>query len=294
MMQMQSRQQFAAIHPPPGLEEFNLACGPMAQALQLQSQLQNARLQPTAEASAEVTGLLLALMQNMGCLSPADSPVPCSNTTAMAAPHIAKGASDHGDHMSKCDTFAAWGCGERDWNVRRLATVDKRCSLGAGAMPRIGFVSNGSDAASWDTAAPGSDSSEPDRQGSDADRQGATLMVRNLPHGVTQDMLLKHWPVDGTWDMMYLPWNTRDRCNYGYAFINFVSEWHAAAFKSMWHGTFLDELHAELPVSVSMAGVQGFEANVMQLKKKRVDRIRIRSCQPIILRNGLHVDLKDV
>jgi len=47
------------------------------------------------------------------------------------------------------------------------------------------------------------------------------------------------------------------------------------------------------PLNVSYADVQGRDSNLWQLKKKRVKRIKINQCQPMIFENGHRVPLVD-
>mmetsp|Transcript_40252 Transcript_40252/g.116370 ORF Transcript_40252/g.116370 Transcript_40252/m.116370 type:complete len:308 (+) Transcript_40252:101-1024(+) len=298
----------AAIPPPPGLEDFVMptppglgaaprgwaAPGSPQQRPQLlfqqqqqqqwplfpfQQQQQPMRQHPSTKAQAEVSDLLSMLMKNIERPSvvqmPAASPFRGYPVAAPQAPLPTQGL----DSIQYGDKLAAWGAVQvQEWQRPGLA-VDTCSSLG---QP----PSSHSDAGSWDSGLPESDVSE-------AAAQGATVMITNLPRTCAQDLLLKHWPIDGKWNLMYLPWNTRERCNHGFVFINFVTEAQAAEFRSKWHGAFLSGVPADSPLSTTMANVQGLEANIAQLKKKRVDRIRIRNCKPIILRNGQRVDLKD-
>jgi len=98
-----------------------------------------------------------------------------------------------------------------------------------------------------------------------------TLMVRNIPVLYTQEMLLEEWPSDGSWDFLYLPRSNSGagRFNLTYAFINFASEAHAVAFKEQWHKKRLASLSSKKALNISFAEVQGFEANLAQLKNKR-------------------------
>lgn len=50
-----------------------------------------------------------------------------------------------------------------------------------------------------------------------------TLMIRNIPNKYTKDRLLQLIDVDfmNTYDFFYLPMDFENKCNVGYAFINF-------------------------------------------------------------------------
>jgi len=120
-------------------------------------------------------------------------------------------------------------------------------------------------------------------------------MVRNIPLAYTQEMLLLEWPVDGQYDFLYVPRSHRGPSHLGYAFINFVSEELALEFRRRWHGKSL--AHAEpnaRHLSILAADVQGFDANLRQLKKKRVCRITQPEWRPILVRDGCRIELSSV
>lgn len=105
-----------------------------------------------------------------------------------------------------------------------------------------------------------------------------------------QEMLLAEWPNEGAYDFLYLPRNSGGKVNFGYAFVNFTSESNAAAFQARWHRARLSSFpDVARCLSVSLAEVQGFAANVRQLKMKPAARMRSRHCKPFILVNGQQV-----
>jgi len=71
-----------------------------------------------------------------------------------------------------------------------------------------------------------------------------TVMVRNIPAMYTQEMLVSECVNMGTFDFLYLPRSGNGHSNLTYAFINFVSEEHALAFKDQWHKKRLTQLVA--------------------------------------------------
>lgn len=113
-----------------------------------------------------------------------------------------------------------------------------------------------------------------------------TLMVRNIPSEYTEDMLLEEWPAELGYDLFYLPRTKKGHANVGYAFINFVSESRAGAFRDAWDKRRLARFSAAKRLNISLAEVQGLEANIRMLRRKPVNRMRARQCQPIIVRDG--------
>lgn len=121
-----------------------------------------------------------------------------------------------------------------------------------------------------------------------------TLMVRNVPLMYTQELLVREWSNGGTYDFLYLPRSAAGQTNLSYAFINFVSEAHAEKFKAHWQKRRLAHFSSRKPLNISFAEVQGLEANLVQLAKKRVRRIKMRHCQPVVVVNGQQVDFAQV
>jgi len=129
---------------------------------------------------------------------------------------------------------------------------------------------------------------------SGSDGPATTLMVRNIPPAYTEDMLMEEWPMDLGYDFFYLPRNNKGKVNLGYAFLNFVSETHAEAFRSKWEKARLANFDAPKRLNISLAEVQGLEANVQGVKEKSAGRLRTRQCQPFVVREGRRLRLDEV
>lgn len=121
-----------------------------------------------------------------------------------------------------------------------------------------------------------------------------TLMVRGIPLEYSQEMLMEEWPMDGSYDLLYMPRSSGGKTNLGYVFINFVTEERARAFRARWHSRILSRFPGQKSLGVSLADAQGFEATVAQLKAKPVGRMRTRKCLPVLMMGGRLVSLEDL
>mmetsp|Transcript_157984 Transcript_157984/g.291026 ORF Transcript_157984/g.291026 Transcript_157984/m.291026 type:complete len:323 (-) Transcript_157984:215-1183(-) len=113
-----------------------------------------------------------------------------------------------------------------------------------------------------------------------------TVMVRYIPSKYTQSKLrneINNAGFDGTYDFFYLPLDTRNYGNRGFAFINFISSESAEQFYSKYHGQKLKHFEATSSIAVLPADVQGFEESAERfftcgLRKKK------NNGEPVFLR----------
>lgn len=91
-----------------------------------------------------------------------------------------------------------------------------------------------------------------------------TLMIRNIPNKYTQAMLLKEINVhhEGTYDFYYLPIDFKNRCNVGYAFINFMDPLSIVAFYRDFNAKRWLNFNSEKVCALSYARIQGKAAMV--------------------------------
>jgi hypothetical protein len=102
-----------------------------------------------------------------------------------------------------------------------------------------------------------------------------TVMMRNLPNKVTQDLLVSEINDAGFldyYDFVYLPIDPETSANRGYAFINFVMPGLAFMFKIHFEGRRFVNFNSHKVVSVVPAALQGFDANYARYPKARVTR----------------------
>jgi len=123
-----------------------------------------------------------------------------------------------------------------------------------------------------------------------------TAMLRNIPNRYTQPTLLEE--IDklgfaGEYDFFYLPMDTHNRTNVGYAFINFVSQDQMESFARVFSGSNFKDHSSQKVARVSPAHVQGFYANVQQFWDRAVTHSRNSQYRPMVVLNGVRRDLSD-
>jgi len=91
-----------------------------------------------------------------------------------------------------------------------------------------------------------------------------SLMVRNIPNKYTQQMLLNEFTENGHGpgiiDFFYLPIDFKNRCNRGYAFINFVDYRDILAFHRRYFGKHWRTFNSDKICDITYARIQGKSA----------------------------------
>ncbi|KAL9651719.1 hypothetical protein ABK040_009333 [Willaertia magna] len=86
-----------------------------------------------------------------------------------------------------------------------------------------------------------------------------TLMVKNIPNKYTQKMLLE--TIDGEfktkYDFFYLPIDFKNKCNVGYAFINFVDAKSIVPFVERFNHKKWEKFNSEKVCDITYARIQG-------------------------------------
>ncbi|CAH0481186.1 unnamed protein product [Peronospora belbahrii] len=102
---------------------------------------------------------------------------------------------------------------------------------------------------------------------SGADKR-TTLMIRNIPNKYTQQMLLTEINRNhcGNYDFFYLPIDFKNKCNMGYAFINFIEAARIEAFHQEFDGQKWTNFNSEKVCAISYARLQGKQAMVARFQ----------------------------
>lgn len=106
-----------------------------------------------------------------------------------------------------------------------------------------------------------------DRVASGEDKR-TTLMIRNIPNKYTQQMLLAEINARhrGQYDFFYLPIDFKNKCNMGYAFINFLEASHIVAFYDEFDGQKWTNFNSEKVCAISYARLQGKQAMITRFQ----------------------------
>ncbi|KAF1326793.1 Mei2-like protein, partial [Globisporangium splendens] len=95
-----------------------------------------------------------------------------------------------------------------------------------------------------------------------------TLMIRNIPNKYTQQMLLHEINVHhrGQYDFFYLPIDFKNKCNMGYAFINFMDAASIVPFYQEFDSQKWMNFSSEKVCAISYARLQGKQAMITRFQ----------------------------
>ena len=88
--------------------------------------------------------------------------------------------------------------------------------------------------------------------------QRTTLMVRNIPNKYSQKLLLEaiEQNHEGKIDLLYLPIDFKNKCNVGYAFVNFISPSSIPAFYAEFNHRLWDRFNSNKVCEITYARIQ--------------------------------------
>jgi len=115
-----------------------------------------------------------------------------------------------------------------------------------------------------------------------------TLMIRNIPNRYTQCELIQELGDLGfteTFDFLYIPLDKGTMSNVGYAFVNFLTPVWAQKCMAAFEGyRFRRHRHTSGKIAtVSVAHLQGLEANVKHYQRTAVNNARLKQRRPVIM-----------
>lgn len=91
-----------------------------------------------------------------------------------------------------------------------------------------------------------------------------TIMVRNVPNKYSQQLLLNEINTahKGKYDFFYLPIDFKNKCNVGYAFINFIDPKSIIPFFKEFNGQRWHNFNSEKVCAISYARIQGRQSMI--------------------------------
>jgi hypothetical protein len=111
-----------------------------------------------------------------------------------------------------------------------------------------------------------------------------TVMIKNIPNKYTQQMLLmnidKHFA--NTYDFFYLPIDFKNKCNVGYAFVNFLDYLVIPAFYREMNGNKWDIFKSEKICAITYARIQGRVALIQHFQSSSVMSQEDAKIKPLI------------
>ncbi len=114
-----------------------------------------------------------------------------------------------------------------------------------------------------------------------------TVMVRNIPNKYSQKMLLE--TIDqhhaGQYNFVYLPIDFKNRCNVGYAFVNFRHWRNVGEFCEEFEGKKWPRFNSEKICTIAYARLQGLEALVGHFRNSSVMTQLDSRIKPVIILN---------
>lgn len=99
-----------------------------------------------------------------------------------------------------------------------------------------------------------------------------TCMIKNIPNKYTQQMLIDHLDESHSarYDFIYLRMDFKNKCNVGYAFINFLEPNDICSYAKRMVGRRWSRFNSEKRCELAYARIQGKEALVEKFRNSRV------------------------
>ncbi|EKX41102.1 hypothetical protein GUITHDRAFT_47442, partial [Guillardia theta CCMP2712] len=110
-----------------------------------------------------------------------------------------------------------------------------------------------------------------------------TVMIKNIPNKYTQRNLLELIDTNhqGTYDFFYLPIDFKNKCNLGYAFLNFREARFIASFVKDFADKRWERFNSEKVCVVTYARIQGKTALINHFRSSRL-MLKHEKYRPIV------------
>ena len=110
-------------------------------------------------------------------------------------------------------------------------------------------------------------------------------MIKNIPNKYTLSSILEEIDMyfKGTYDIFYLPIDYINKCNLGFAFINFVEPLHIILFYELYRGKKWKKFNSEKICELLYAKFQGRKELILHFEKGKVLSFNSEDKKPLIL-----------
>ena len=112
-----------------------------------------------------------------------------------------------------------------------------------------------------------------------------TLMIKNIPNKYTLTSFLNEININfkNTYDIFYLPIDYINKCNLGFAFINFVEPFHIILFYEIYFGKKWKKFNSDKVCDLLYAKFQGRKELITHFEKGKVLTFENENKRPLIL-----------
>ena len=112
-----------------------------------------------------------------------------------------------------------------------------------------------------------------------------TLMIKNIPNKYTISTFLEEINIEfrNKYDIFYLPIDYGNKCNLGFAFINFVEPMHIIHFYELYRGKRWKRFNSEKICELVYAKIQGKKELIGHFEKGKVLQFESEEKRPLIL-----------
>merc|ERR1719282_354437 len=121
-----------------------------------------------------------------------------------------------------------------------------------------------------------------------------TLIVRNVPKHYNLAQLLKQWTPDGSYNLLFYPYNLKMERRLGFCFINFLSNKAALKFHRRWHQSFLPKHNSNKALDIDASNDQGFKQNLEHFRGKNIEWMNDPELLPAIFEGKHRIDARKV
>ena len=112
-----------------------------------------------------------------------------------------------------------------------------------------------------------------------------TLMIKNIPNKYTLNVIIKEININfkNKYDLFYLPIDYANKCNLGFAFINFVNSFYIIEFYNLYIGKKWKYFNSEKKCDLLYAKIQGKRDLIKHFEKGKILSLDSEDKKPLIL-----------